>query len=141
MIEQKSAYIASSEFLLPIPQNIGNFSNKTIDTALKGIRDYLSKIGTLVNGNIERANHSCDLGPFHDIYHVPRDIGYTILIQRGLGAFATAGRGDEMEPIFRYGPDGVHVSVASSEETKSKALLEEILASSGNVVIAVPVGQ
>jgi len=118
---------------LPIAQSNGVYTNPCIDNALTDVTKYLRGNGLLVTGNIDRSLPAFHLGPYTDVYHVPKDVCYTVVLQRSLGAFRyTIGDRDD-GPQNRSGPDTLRVVVASSDHDKSRSLLEEIVRSVQNV--------
>jgi hypothetical protein len=72
---------------------------------------------------------------FYAVYHVPRAISSTVLIERYMGPGNTVGSGDNRYIGSRSGPDSVTLKVVSSDKQESKKLLEEILNSAGQDIL------
>ena len=139
MVERIEAKVSTTEFQMPVRQSKGHFTHKGVEDVVQSIRTYLKTIGWPVIGNMEGADPSRKLGPFHEVYHIVRDTGYTVCISRTLGSFVTEGRGEEMEPVYRTGPDAVMMVVYSPSEAQSHALLEEILYKGQDYLTSTPV--
>ena len=121
--------IALAEMALPIENVKDVYTNPHIDRALNDVVKYMKMYGLHIIGNINGMRPSFETGSFFDVYHVSKDLGYTVVIERSLGAFRDTGGPRDDEPRNRYGPDTLRVTVASSGQEKSGLFLEQIVRS------------
>ncbi len=144
MNDQKQVYVARHNVRFAFPDGSAKWYSEKADTAFSRMDEHLRTIGTLVN-ELGTRHPSTHAGPFHQVYHVVRDDNaFTVYLDRTFGNFFFTDHPDGTRTYGLYRPDvgrlrmgdpnpaggreNISVDVASSDETRSQKLLQEILA-------------